>query len=82
VRVVFGLMPVRAHLFAGWAVDAVRLMFGAGSKPWVAVGRALLKQHALQVPEGDTWATFSVRQATPVAGVGWQGTAAATTFYG
>jgi hypothetical protein len=52
----FGLMPVRAHLFARWAVDAVQFMFGAGSKPWVAAGRALLKHHAPQVPGGDTWA--------------------------
>jgi hypothetical protein len=52
----FGLMPVRAHLFARWAVDAVQLMFGDGSKPWVAAGRALLKHHAPQVPGGGTWA--------------------------
>jgi hypothetical protein len=51
----FGLLPVRAHLFSRWAVDAVQLLFGSDQRPWVAAGRVLLAHHVPVVPGGEVW---------------------------
>jgi hypothetical protein len=50
-----GLLPLRAHLHSRLACEAVHVLVGDASKPWVAVSRELLQHHVPVVPGGDFW---------------------------
>ena len=50
-----GLMPLRAHLHSRLACEAVQVLVGDASKPWVAVSRELLQHHVPVVPGGGFW---------------------------
>lgn len=50
-----GLLPVRAHLHSRLACEAVQVLVGDASKPWVAASRELLQHHVPVVPGGGYW---------------------------
>ena len=50
----FGLLPVRQHLFARLAVEAVQLL-GESNAPWVIVGRSLVQKLLRAAPEAGAW---------------------------